>query len=163
MPELPEVETTRAGLAPHVEGRRVRAVLLRVAYRKTLLEDLREVERSDFESLAQAGSMLGTGAVIVIGEGTCMVDVTRRIARFFAHESCGYCAPCRVGTRRLAETLERVETGQGRPGDLDLLAGLCEGIQGRTFCPLGDAAAAPVRRSLELFRGEFEAHIRSAC
>lgn len=117
----------------------------------------------DFESLAQAGSMLGTGAVIVIGEGTCMVDVTRRIARFFAHESCGYCAPCRVGTRRLAETLERVETGQGRPGDLDLLAGLCEGIQGRTFCPLGDAAAAPVRRSLELFRDEFEAHIRSAC
>ncbi len=113
----------------------------------------------DFESLAAAGSMLGTGAIIVIAEGTCMVDVARRTARFFAHESCGRCTPCRIGTQHLHETLERIEAGSGRPGDIELLHSLCDGIQGNTFCPLGDAAVAPIRSSLDLFRDEYEAHI----
>lgn len=113
----------------------------------------------DFESLAAAGSMLGTGAIIVIAEGTCMVDVARRTARFFAHESCGRCTPCRIGTQHLLETLERIEAGKGQPGDIELLHSLCNGIQGNTFCPMGDAAVAPIRSSLSLFRDEYEAHI----
>jgi len=113
----------------------------------------------DFESLIAAGSMLGTGAIIVIGEGTCMVDVARRTARFFAHESCGYCTPCRVGTHHMRDILQRIEEGGGEAGDIELLEKLCDGMQGRTFCPLGDAAVAPMRSSLQLFRTEYEQHI----
>jgi NADH-quinone oxidoreductase subunit F len=114
----------------------------------------------DFESLAAAGSALGTGAIVVIGEGTCMVDVARRTARFFAHESCGKCTPCRIGSQRILQVLEGIEASQGRPGDIERLHALCDGIAGRTFCPFGDALVAPIRSSLTRFADEYEYHIQ---
>ena len=113
----------------------------------------------DFESLVEAGSMLGTGGIVVIEEGTCMVDVARRLTQFFAHESCGRCTPCRAGTRQLIDTLQRIEDGHGREGDIDLLLSLCEGIFGHTFCPMGDALVNPTLSTIRHFRHEYEYHI----
>lgn len=113
----------------------------------------------DFESLDEAGSALGTGAVIVLNEDTCMVDVARRTAQFFAHESCGLCTPCRVGSQSILRLLQRIERGEGTHRNLDQLISLCDGIEGHTFCPLGDALVAPVRSSLDLFGDEYAYHI----
>jgi len=114
----------------------------------------------DFESLVQAGSMLGTGAIVVMEEGTCMVEVARRLMDFFAHESCGQCTPCRMGTQRLKEVLTRIVRGKGQLADLDLLEEICAGIAGHSLCPMGDAAINPVLSSLKLFRHEYEDHIK---
>lgn len=113
----------------------------------------------DFESLVAAGSMLGTGAVMFIEEGTCMVEVTRRLMAFFAHESCGQCTPCRVGTVRLQEILTRILAGEGKPTDIELMEGICAGIVGNTLCPMGDAAVNPVLSSLSRFGDDYEHHI----
>ena len=113
----------------------------------------------DFESLVAAGSMLGTGGVVVMDQDTCIVAATLRLMEFFAHESCGKCTPCRVGTQRLLDILQRVEEGQGQEGDIDRLVGLCHGIVGRTFCPMGDAATNPVLSSIRHFQDEYEHHI----
>ncbi|MFH1085825.1 MAG: NADH-quinone oxidoreductase subunit NuoF [Chloroflexota bacterium] len=110
----------------------------------------------DFEALAAAGSSLGTGAIIVLDQDTDMVDVTRRTARFYAHESCGRCVPCRIGSRRVVDILEGLCAGQGRSGDLERLEDLCRGVLGRTFCPMGDALATPVLAALRLFHDEFD-------
>ena len=114
----------------------------------------------DYESIFEAGSMLGAGAVIAINEQTCLVRVTERLAAFYAHESCGKCIPCREGTDWMYRILGRIERGQGRAEDLDLLLDLCDNIAGKSFCPLGDAAVAPVQSSVERFREEYEFHIR---
>jgi NADH-quinone oxidoreductase subunit F len=116
--------------------------------------------RLDFESLAAAGSALGTGAIVVIDEDTCMVDVARRTARFFAHESCGKCTPCRIGSQRILGILENIEAGRGEAGDVERLYSLCDGIAGRTFCPMGDALVAPIRSSLNHFAEEYQHHIK---
>jgi NADH-quinone oxidoreductase subunit F len=113
----------------------------------------------DFESVAQAGSMLGTGAIIVMEEGTDMVDVARRLMRFFVHESCGKCTPCRVGTRNLSNAMERIVAGQGQAGDIELLEDICSNMIGNTFCPLGDAAVNPVLSTLKHFRHEYEHYL----
>jgi NADH-quinone oxidoreductase subunit F len=115
--------------------------------------------RMDFESIVQAGSMLGTGAIIVMEEGTDMVDVARRLMRFFVHESCGKCTPCRVGTRNLSNTLERIVAGEGQAGDIELLEDICSNMVGNTFCPLGDAAVNPVLSTLKHFRHEYEHYL----
>jgi NADH-quinone oxidoreductase subunit F len=115
----------------------------------------------DFESLAQAGSALGTGAIVVLDEDTDMVDVAQRSARFFAHESCGHCTPCRVGSQRIVQTLTKIQNGEGRLGDIDVLYSLCNGIEGRTFCPMGDALVAPIRSSLDKFGHEYERMIKN--
>jgi NADH-quinone oxidoreductase subunit F len=115
--------------------------------------------RMDFESLEAAGTMLGTGAVIVMDESTCMVDVARRLMRFYAHESCGRCVPCRIGTQRMLDILERLEHGKGCPGDVERLEQVALGMRGITFCPLGDAATNPVLSGLKLFRDEYEHHV----
>lgn len=112
----------------------------------------------DFESVAKAGSMLGSGAVIVIREDTCMVKVAMRIMKFYAHESCGWCTPCREGTSWLNKTLTRFHSGGGRNEDIRLIEDLARNMLGRTFCPLGDAAAMPTISFVQKFRGEFEAH-----
>jgi NADH-quinone oxidoreductase subunit F len=117
--------------------------------------------RMDFESLEAAGTMLGTGAIIVMNDRTCMVDVARRLMRFFAHESCGRCVPCRVGTQRMLDILERLERGKGKPGDLESLEQIASGIRGITFCPMGDAATNPVLSGLRLFRDEYEYHLKN--
>ncbi|MBM4370281.1 MAG: NADH-quinone oxidoreductase subunit NuoF [Deltaproteobacteria bacterium] len=112
-----------------------------------------------FDSVARAGSMMGTAGAIVIAEGTCMVQVALRIARFYAHESCGQCTPCREGCGWMARTLARIEAGSGQPEHLDLLLELCDQIQGHTICALGDAAAMPVRALVKKYREEFIRHI----
>ncbi|MBI5492036.1 MAG: NADH-quinone oxidoreductase subunit NuoF [Deltaproteobacteria bacterium] len=113
----------------------------------------------DFDSLAAKGSMLGSGAVIVMDESTCMVKMALIINRFFSHESCGKCTPCRDGTPWLTNILKRIEGGQGRQGDVELLESLCTNIFGRTFCPLGDGAVMALRGALKNFRDEFQYHI----
>jgi len=114
----------------------------------------------DYEALANAGTMLGSGAVIVIGEGTCIVKAVERLAEFYRHEACGKCIPCREGTDWIYKILHRIEHGGGREEDLDLLLDICDSIGGKSFCPLGDAALGPVRSSIKHFRDEYLQHIR---
>ena len=113
----------------------------------------------DYDSIAKAGSMLGSGAVIVLDDSRCMVKSLQRLSYFYMHESCGQCTPCREGTGWLSRVVDRIETGHGRPADLDLLDSVAEDIQGRTICALGDAAAMPVRAMIKHFRHEFEYHV----
>jgi NADH-quinone oxidoreductase subunit F len=116
------------------------------------------------ETVASAGSMAGSGAVIVIDERTCMVQLALRVADFYRHESCGKCTPCREGTRWMVELLKRVEAGVAVLDEIDLLVELCDRIEGKCLCPLGDACAMPVRSYLKHFRPEFEAHVtQGAC
>jgi NADH-quinone oxidoreductase subunit F len=114
----------------------------------------------DYDSIAKAGSMLGSGAVIVMDDTTDMVRVLQRLSRFYYSESCGQCTPCREGTGWLYRMLTRIVEGQGRPEDLGRLDDVAANIMGRTICALGDAAAMPVRSFLKHFRGEFEHYIR---
>jgi len=113
----------------------------------------------DFDSIQKAGSYLGTGAIIVMDETTCMVKALERLSYFYHEESCGQCTPCREGTGWLYRIVHRIEHGEGRPEDLDLLLDLCNNIAGRTICALGDAAAWPVQGFLKHYRKEFEYHI----
>ena len=114
----------------------------------------------DYDSLSKAGSMLGSGAVIVMDETTCMVKVLARIAHFYYEESCGQCTPCREGTGWLSRVLHRIVHGQGTMQDLDLLSDVSDKIMGRTICALGDAAAMPVISFIKEFREEFEYFIK---
>jgi NADH-quinone oxidoreductase subunit F len=113
----------------------------------------------DFESVQAAGSLLGTGAIIVLDETDCVVEATRRLLDFYAHESCGKCTPCREGTWWIARVLGRIEDGLGRHEDLPLLDDLGKNILFRAFCALADGAASPIQSSLRHFRGEYEQHI----
>jgi NADH-quinone oxidoreductase subunit F len=115
----------------------------------------------DFVSMPKAGSMLGSGAVIVMDESVCMVRVAYRALKFFEHESCGKCVPCREGTDWLRKILERIEKGRGREGDIELLSDVAGVMSGRTFCPLGDGAAGVVLGMIKHFKNEFEEHINS--
>ncbi|HEY7003071.1 MAG TPA: NADH-quinone oxidoreductase subunit NuoF [Gaiellaceae bacterium] len=113
----------------------------------------------DFDSMAQRGTMLGSGAVIVIDERCCMVQLGLRVAQFYMHESCGKCTPCREGTRWMVSILRKIEDGEASQGELDLLLNVCDRILGNCLCPLGDAAAMPVASYVAKFRGEFQRHI----
>jgi NADH-quinone oxidoreductase subunit F len=117
----------------------------------------------DYDSIAKAGSMLGSGAVIIMDETRCMVRSLERLSYFYYEESCGQCTPCREGTGWLYRVVHRIEHGKGRPEDLDLLNSVADNIQGRTICALGDAAAMPVRAFVKHFRAEFEHHIEKKC
>lgn len=114
----------------------------------------------DYTGIQKAGSMLGSGAVVVMDEDTCLVRVLQRISRFYATQSCGECTPCREGTGWLYRALARIEHGKGRREDLDRLVDLSHHIEGHTICALGDAAAMPVWSFIKHFREEFEYHIR---
>lgn len=113
----------------------------------------------DYDSISKAGSMLGSGAVIVMDDSRCMVKSLQRLSYFYMHESCGQCTPCREGTGWLWRMVDRIERGEGKPSDLALLDNVAENIMGRTICALGDAAAMPVRGMIKHFRHEFEHHI----
>ncbi len=113
----------------------------------------------DYESLMQAGSMMGSGGMIVMDEDTCMVDIARFFMEFTQDESCGKCTPCRVGTRRILDILERICEGHGRPGDIEQLEMLCKEIKQDSLCGLGQGAPNPVESTLNHFREEYEAHI----
>ncbi|MEY4764571.1 MAG: hypothetical protein RI907_1244 [Pseudomonadota bacterium] len=113
----------------------------------------------DYDSIAKAGSMLGSGAVIVMDDSRCMVKSLLRLSYFYMHESCGQCTPCREGTGWLWRMMNRIEHGQGRMEDIDMLNSVAENIMGRTICALGDAAAMPVRGFIKHYRDEFVHHI----
>ena len=118
--------------------------------------------RLDFESVAQAGSMLGSGGVTVMEEGTSMVWAALRLMEFFYHESCGKCSPCREGTSWLVQTMRRIVAGEGRRSDLETLVDLCQNIAGRTVCAFGDAAIAPIMSTLKYWGHEYEELIQQA-
>ncbi len=115
----------------------------------------------DYDSIAKAGSMLGSGAVIIMDETRCMVKCLERLSYFYFEESCGQCTPCREGTGWLYRMVHRIEIGRGRPEDLDKLISIADNIAGRTICALGDAAALPVKSFIQHFRSEFEFHIKN--
>jgi len=116
----------------------------------------------DFDSVAKAGSMLGSGGVVVMDETTDMVKMAVRIMKFYQHESCGWCVPCREGTLWIKKILMRLDEGRGQSSDIDLVGELARNMLGKTFCPLGDAAAMPTIAYVEKFREEFEARLRQA-
>jgi len=116
----------------------------------------------DFESVAMAGSMSGSGGITVMEEGTSMVWAALRLMEFFYHESCGKCTPCREGSSWIVQILQRIQNKQGRPEDLDTLTEICENIGGRTVCAFGDAEIAPVQSTLQYWRHEYEALIEKA-
>jgi NADH-quinone oxidoreductase subunit F len=140
-------------------GRKIKAVIPGGSSMPVLPGDVMMATDMDYDSIAKAGSMLGSGAVIVMDETRCMVRCLERLSYFYYEESCGQCTPCREGTGWLYRIVHRIEHGQGRPEDLDLLNSVADNIQGRTICALGDAAAMPVRAFIKHFRAEFEHHI----
>ena len=141
------------------EGKKIKAVIPGGSSMPVLKGDLMMQTDMDYDSIAKAGSMLGSGAVIVMNEDRCMVKSLLRLSYFYYEESCGQCTPCREGTGWLYRMVHRIEHGQGRADDLDLLNSVCDGIQGRTICALGDAAAMPVRAMIKNFKDEFAYHI----
>ena len=116
----------------------------------------------DFDTLAKAGSMLGSGSIIVVDDSTPVVAVALKVAKFYRHESCGKCTPCREGTNWTVTMLERIDSGEATPMDLDIMAGVQENIIGNCLCVLGDSMAMPIGSMVAKFREEFEAHIEAA-
>jgi NADH-quinone oxidoreductase subunit F len=141
-------------------GRTLKAVIPGGGSARILTADEAMAVNSDFDSLQQAGSMGGSGGVMVLDDTVCVVQSTYIITEFFHEESCGQCSPCREGTGWMEKILHRIEYGEGRPGDVDLLLHMGENIFGRTICPLGDASVWPVESTINKFREEFEYHIR---
>jgi NADH-quinone oxidoreductase subunit F len=141
------------------DGRKLKGCIPGGSSMPVLPGDIMMQTDMDYDSIAKAGSMLGSGAVIIMDETTCMVKALERLSYFYFEESCGQCTPCREGTGWLYRVVHRIETGKGRMEDLDLLNNVADNIQGRTICALGDAAAMPVRAMIQHFRDEFAYHI----
>ncbi len=141
------------------DGVKLKAVIPGGSSMPVLPAEIMMATDMDYDSIAKAGSMLGSGAVIVMNETRCMVKSLLRLSYFYYEESCGQCTPCREGTGWLYRMVDRIEHGKGKPEDLDMLNQVAENIQGRTICALGDAAAMPVRAFLKHYRDEFMYHI----
>lgn len=141
------------------EGRNLKAVIPGGSSMPVLTAEAMWNTTMDYDSIAKAGSMLGSGAVIIMDETTCMVKILTRIAHFYKEESCGQCTPCREGTGWMWRVLHRIEHGLGRMSDLDLLDSVAGKIMGHTICALGDAAAMPVQSFIKHFRNDFIEHI----
>ncbi len=160
--ELPMGTTLVTLLEEHaggvLGGRRLKAWTPGGSSTPMLTDEHRDVAL-DFESVAAAGSLLGTGAIIVMDETDCIVEATRRLVAFYAHESCGKCTPCREGTWWVSRVLGRIESGYGRSEDLPLLDDIAKNILFRAFCALADGAVSPIQSSLKYFRDEYEQHI----
>jgi len=160
--EFPMTITLRELIYDHCggmrNGRKLKAVIPGGSSVPILTAEQVDV-RMDYDSVAKAGSMLGSAGVVVMDDTTCMVKAVRRITRFYAEESCGQCTQCREGTEWLYKVLTRIEMGEGRSGELDTVLDLCTQMKGRTICPLSDACAMPVESYIQKFRPEFEAHI----
>ena len=140
-------------------GRKIKAVIPGGSSAPVLPADIMLQTDLDYDSIAKAGSMLGSGAVIVMDETTCMVRALERLSYFYFEESCGQCTPCREGTGWMYRMVHRIEHGKGRQEDLDVLTNVADNIAGRTICALGDAAALPVKSFVKHFRDEFQYHI----
>jgi NADH-quinone oxidoreductase subunit F len=141
------------------EGRTLKAVIPGGSSVPILLPDQLDV-RASFDDIQKAGSLLGSAAIVVLDDTTCMVWLAENLLHFYRHESCGKCTPCREGTDWLHKILQRIEHGEGQMRDLDLLASISGNIGGKTLCAFGDAAVTPVLTTLKHFRHEYEAHIR---
>ena len=141
------------------DGRKLKAVIPGGSSAPVIPGDMMMDLTMDYDAIAKAGSMLGSGAVIVMDDSNCMVRVLDRISYFYYEESCGQCTPCREGTGWMWRVVHRIENGQGAAADLDLLDDVAAKIQGRTICALGDAAAMPVAGFVKHFRDEFQYHI----
>jgi len=139
-----------------LNGQKLKAVIPGGSSTKVLPSHVIEGCTMDYESLQQAGSSLGTAAVVVIAEGTCMVNLLKRISRFYFAESCGQCTPCREGTGWLYRILDRITKGKGKASDLELLVDVANRIEGNTICAFGDASAWPVQSFIEHYYEEFE-------
>ncbi|MDR7272020.1 NADH-quinone oxidoreductase subunit F [Pelomonas saccharophila] len=137
------------------KGRKLKAVIPGGSSAPVLTAEVMMQCTMDYDSIAKAGSMLGSGAVIVMDDSRCAVQSLLRLSYFYAHESCGQCTPCREGTGWMHRVLERIYHGEGRAEDIDLLNSVADNIQGRTICALGDAAAMPVRAMIKNFKHEF--------
>lgn len=140
-------------------GRKLKGVIPGGGSMPVLRPEEIEKVNLDYESVQAAGSMLGSGGVIVMDDTTCMVRAASNIARFYAHESCGQCSPCREGCHWMEKIFHRIEDGEGQTGDLDLILNISGNIMGNTICPFGDAAAMPAAAFIRKYRDEFEAHI----
>jgi NADH-quinone oxidoreductase subunit F len=140
-------------------GRKLKGVIPGGGSMPVLRPEEIEKVNLDYESVQAAGSLLGSGGVIVMDDSTCMVDAAWNLARFFAHESCGQCSPCREGCHWMEKIFRRIEHGAGEKGDLDLILNVSGNIMGNTICPFGDAAAMPAAAFIKKYRDEFEAHI----
>jgi NADH-quinone oxidoreductase subunit F len=143
------------------DGKKLKAVIPGGSSVPVVPADIMMKANMDYDSIVEAGSMLGSGAVIVMDETTDMVQALRRLSRFYFSESCGQCTPCREGTGWLYRMLTRIVEGKGKPEDLDRLDDVASKIEGRTICALGDAAAMPVRSFLKHFRPEFEYYVEN--
>ena len=142
-------------------GRALKAVIPGGSSMPVLPAEIMMATDMDYDSIAKAGSMLGSGAVIVMDDTRCMVKCLLRLSYFYHEESCGQCTPCREGTGWLYRMVRRIEQGAGQPDDLDALVSVADNIAGRTICALGDAAALPVKSFIQHFRTEFEYHIEN--
>lgn len=140
-------------------GRQLKAVIPGGSSTPVLTADKAMAMTMDYDSIVEAGSMLGAGSVIVIDDSTCMVKLLARLSHFYFEESCGQCTPCREGTGWLSRIVHRIEHGAGRPEDLEQLSRVADQISGNTICALGDAAAMPVQSFVDRFRDEFAYHI----
>jgi NADH-quinone oxidoreductase subunit F len=140
-------------------GRKLKAVIPGGSSMPVLPANIMMDCTMDYDSISKAGSMLGSGAVIVMDDSRCMVKSLLRLSYFYMHESCGQCTPCREGTGWLWRMMDRIEHGKGRMEDIDLLNSVADNIQGRTICALGDAAAMPVRAFIKHYRDEFVHHV----
>ena len=162
--ELPMGTTAREVIYTHAGGirdnRKLKAFIPGGVSAPMLIEKDLDTPM-DFDSLAAKGTMLGSAAVMVMDDTTCIVKVAMRTMEFFRHESCGKCTPCREGTDWTYKALRRIESRQGKNGDIELLDRLCGNIFGRTFCPLGDGAVMALRGALKNFRDEFEFHVKN--
>ncbi len=143
-----------------IDNKKIKAVIPGGSSTPVLTSEEVDKVNLDYESLQTVGSMLGSGGVIVISEGRCMVRCLSILSHFYADESCGKCTPCREGTGWMEKIIERIEEGKGEMGDIDLLLSLSKNMMGRTICPLSDAAAMPVMSFVNKFKVEFEEHIR---
>lgn len=162
--ELPMGTTAREVIYTHAGGikddRKLKAFIPGGVSAPMLMEKDLDTPM-DFDSLAAKGTMLGSAAVMVMDETSCIVKVAMRTMEFFRHESCGKCTPCREGTDWAYKVLHRIERGEGKEGDVKLLEDLCAGIFGRTFCPLGDGAVMALRGALKNFKDEFVYHVKN--
>jgi NADH-quinone oxidoreductase subunit F len=161
--ELPMGTTLRELIFDHCGGmrneRKLKAIVPGGSSVPVLTADQVDVSL-DFDSIAKAGSMLGSAGVIIMDDSTCMVKAAVRISKFYAEESCGQCTQCREGTEWIHRILTRIENGNGKQGELELLLDLCANMKALTICPLSDAAAMPIESYVQKFYGEFAAHIK---
>jgi NADH-quinone oxidoreductase subunit F len=141
------------------DGRKLKAIIPGGSSVPILMPDQLDVQAS-FDAIQNAGSLLGSAAIIVLDDTTCMVWLAENLLRFYRHESCGKCTPCREGTDWLYKILLKIERGDGQMRDLDLLSSISANVAGKTLCAFGDAAVTPVLTTLKHFRHEYEAHVR---